>query len=155
MIAGVVLRSPRLRLLGAGLRLELAAAGKPVSAFDPLQMTPIYELDAGVEMLSKPATLTLSYQDQRPQQEDMLPLAVFRYIDGLWLRVGGVEALVIDRLAQLRLIEPVAPRPVDPAHPPEQVERLVPRLEGSGSQHEVFVRVVPPWPHVDVLLRRL
>ena len=72
-------------------RLELAAAGKPVSAFDPLQMTPIYELDAGVEMLSKPATLTLSYQDQRPQQEDLLPLAVFRYIDGLWLRVGGVE----------------------------------------------------------------
>ena len=31
-------------------------------------------------------------QDQRPQQEDLLPLAVFRYIDGLWLRVGGVEA---------------------------------------------------------------
>ena len=96
-------------------RLDLPGAGKPVSAIDPLQMTPIYELDAGVEVLSKPVTLTLHYLDQRPQQDDRPPLAVFRFVDGLWLRVGGVEdpdagsiSTAVDVLGRFAVFEALA-----------------------------------------------
>ena len=65
--------------------------------------------------------------------------------------VGGVKAWVVADLAQVVLVPWVHPRAVDPAHPPHQRHALVDELEDAVARLEVAKRVVPLWPHVDVV----
>ena len=95
-------------------RLDLPAAGKPAMAIDPAQMTPIYEIDAGVEALNKPTTVAFRYNDERPTIPERQRLAIYRYAAGLWIRVGGVEdpevgiiRTVVDDLGRFAVFEDV------------------------------------------------
>jgi hypothetical protein len=96
-------------------RIEIPGAGKPTGQIEPLQLTPIYEIESGAKVLSKPATLTLHYLPPDSQVIDRLPGAIFQYFDGLWVRVGGIEdsktktiRTVIDQLGRYAAFEDIA-----------------------------------------------
>ncbi len=96
-------------------RIEIEGAGKPAAQIEPQQLTPIYEIESGVKLLSKPATLTLHYLAQDNQMIDRRPGAIFHYANGLWVRVGGVEdskantiRTVIDQLGRYAAFEDIA-----------------------------------------------